>query len=282
MKKRSKKVLKKKIKPRSKKSVNKIATKPKKIIIANWKENPGSLMEAKSLAVGVRSFARELKKTVLVICPPHPFLTSVAAYFSRTKDSKHIFVGAQDLSAKKGGSFTGEVAASMLKSLGAGYVIVGHSERRAMGETDAIVNQKVLIALENGLKPVVCVGESARDDQGDYLSHIKNQIKAALQNVIGKDIANIVIAYEPLWAIGNQAFQVVTPHDMHQMSIFIKKYLMELVGGAPASMVAVIYGGSVTAENVSSIINEGQADGVLVGRESLSVENFRHLLKNSD
>ncbi len=284
---KSKKTHKKDISKPSKKNIQKkqvISPKilrKKKIVIGNWKENPATSEDVKNIISGVKSVVKDLKKTDIILCAPHAFISQVSSSFSKNLN-KNVSVGAQDLSVKKGGSFTGEVSGTMIRSVGATYVIIGHSERRAVGETDEIVNTKLLLALQSDLKPIVCVGESVRDDQGEYLSYIKNQIKSALNGMSPKYADKIIIAYEPIWAVGSKEMQTVSPYEMHQMSIFIKKYLIEILGLAPATMVPVVYGGSVTAENAAAIVGEGEADGVLVGRESLDLIKFKQLLKNVD
>ncbi len=180
---------------------------------------------------------------------------------------------------EKNGAFTGDISVSMIKSLGATYAIVGHSERRAAGETDEDINKKVLLLLSQKIKPVLCVGETVVDEHAEHLLFVRRQLMKGLAGVTATDINQVIIAYEPVYAIG--AKYPVTS-QIHQRNIFIKKVLADIYGKAKAFEVSILYGGSVNSENARELVHGGEVDGLLVGRDSLKAENFIHILKELD
>ena len=245
----------------------------RKIIVATWKMNPDSLEEASKIFSSVKKFCRPKKTAVQVIlCPPNLYLLEAEIY-SR-------LVGAQDVSIELKGAHTGEVNARMLKENGIDYVIVGHSERRAMGETSEIVNKKIHNALSEDLKVILCIGESERDEHGHYLNFLKAQIRDSLKRVGRKHLGSLLVAYEPLFTIGQKDFQAMLPHDIHQIVIFIRKHLIEHFSDRAAEKVPVLYGGSVSAENAKEIVKKGAVDGLLIGRQSLEPEKFGQIIKS--
>ena len=247
--------------------------KKKYIIAGNWKMNPQTLEEAKRIATQVKKVAIKTKKIETVACPPF-------VYSNLIKVDDGFSLGAQDVYFEQAGSFTGEVSAEMLKSIGAKYVIVGHAERRKMGDTDEVVAQKLNAAVGAGIQPILCVGEKERDQNGDYLGVLKNQIVTSLGKLARKDVKQLVVAYEPLWAIG--ATSAMTPADVHETALFIKKVLSDTYGQEYALQVKILYGGSVTFKNAKDIVALGQVDGLLVGRESVNPEGFNLILKEID
>lgn len=248
----------------------------KKIVVANWKLNPQTLEEAKDLYVKYRAFSREGNKTKVIVCPPYIYASSLANLAVKTGDPK---VGVQDVFFENSGSWTGEIGPSMLKNIGMSYGIIGHSERRSLGETDEVVNKKVLASLASGISPIVCIGENIRDSHGDYLSFLKEQLVKALNKVTVKDLKNVIIAYEPVWAIGKKDSEAITPRDLRVMSIYIRKILSDIYGQKEVSSVPVLYGGSVSQKIAQNIIEEGKVQGLLVGRSSLDAEEFLGILK---
>ncbi|MCX6718960.1 MAG: triose-phosphate isomerase, partial [Candidatus Taylorbacteria bacterium] len=169
------------------------------LVVGNWKMNPATVAEAKSIAKKIKTVSSRLQKTEAVICPPSAFISACAPRLS----VRNFFIGAQSVSVESGvGPFTGEISIEMLKSLGIQYIILGHSEQRARGETSAMVSRKMKNALEAGITPVFCVGEMNRDQDGSYLEPLKAQIKESLEGIPKKYAKDIVIAYEPVWAIG--------------------------------------------------------------------------------
>lgn len=251
----------------------------KKIIIANWKMNPASPREAKRIFAGVRRTAGRLKKVETVICPPFVYLPMF-----RGSTSKHLQLGAQDLfwenpPAGKG-SYTGEISAEMLKELGVKYVIVGHSERRRyFGETNEIINKKIKTALGAGLKVVFCVGEKERNPGEDYLRFVKEEIMAGLKGVQRRFLKNLIIAYEPIWAIGKKGGAADAPEDILQMALYIRRILLFAAGKDLARAISVLYGGSVDPKNAEGFLRAAGVQGLLVGHESLVPKDFNQILK---
>lgn len=235
--------------------------------------NPATRDEADKIAKGVSKAGAKFSKTMAVMCPPALYLATVA----KLADKKKVFAGVQNISTEPKGSFTGEISAAMAKNAGALYAIIGHSERRKMGETNAQVNKKVHLALQNKLTPIMCIGEDTRDDEGKYLSHIKDQLKEGLVEIPEANLGKIIIAYEPVWAIGASA--AMSAHEVHQMTIFITKSLMEIYKTRTRIKISVLYGGSVDPTNAFGILTEGEVDGLLVGRQSLDPAAFAEILR---
>jgi triosephosphate isomerase (TIM) len=239
-------------------------------VIANWKMNPASVSEARNLFNDIKDRTRLLKRTRLVLCPPLPYLEHLKNLYS----GKKITFGAQTCFVEHTGSFTGEIGAPMIKSVGADYVILGHSERRAMGETDETIRVRIDSALSAHLTPVVCIGESVRDDEGDYLALIKQQMQSLFYGMSRDWLRRVVIAYEPIWAIGKTGKDAVTGHSLHETAIYIRKVLSEMFDKSIAIEQKILYGGSVKAENAASLIDGTQIDGFLVGSASLDSDEF--------
>ncbi len=231
--------------------------------------NPDSLSSAKSMVNSLKKSTARLTNVQTVICPPFIYISDLV---SKSK----LAIGAQNVFYEDRGSYTGEVSAAGLYDLGARYVIIGHSERRAMGETDEVISKKVIKAVSSNLTPVICVGEKVHDSDGEYLEVVKKQVLEALRHIKSTEIWKVIIAYEPIWAVG--AASAMTSHEVYQMSLFIRKVLMEEYGKLGVG-VSVLYGGSVDAENAAEIVSGGQVDGLLVGRESLHPERFTNLIK---
>jgi len=246
----------------------------KKIIAGNWKLNPTSLKEASTIFDGVKKKTSKLKNVTTIICPPAPYL----AFLAKKGLSTNFQLGAQDAHWEESGAFTGEVSSLSVSELGANYVILGHSEKRAAGDTDEIVNKKVKTALKNGLKVILCVGEKERDEKGAYIQVLQEQLSKSLAGVNKKFAEQVIIAYEPVWAIGKNATGVETPEGFQHNSLVVKKALSKILGKDNALKTPVLYGGSVSAKNAESFLKEGQADGLLVGRESLTPVNFAEIV----
>jgi triosephosphate isomerase len=239
------------------------------IIAANWKMNK-TVSEA-------LDFVNRLKKLVLgindrhvVIAPPFPALCPVGAVL---KDSG-MGLAAQNLSGNKEGAYTGEVSARMLVDAGCTHVIVGHSERRTLfGESNEMVNAKTGMALQFGMRPIVCIGESLRErETGKTFDVIERQIKEGLNQVAVYDIGRIIIAYEPVWAIGTG--KTATSEQAGEAHAFIRQLMEELYGKGPADRLPLLYGGSVKPENIGKLMAQPDINGALVGGASLDVEIF--------
>src|SRR3989344_2373090 len=212
----------------------------KKIIIGNWKMNPRTLKEAEKLFAGIAGAVRRIKRTEVVICPPYLFLANLKNL------SRKIVLGAQDAFWEEVGAFTGEVSGEMLYNLGVRYVILGHSERRELGETDGFVNKKIKSALGAGLVPILCVGEKERDANHEYFGAVKSQVERCLKGVSKNLISKIIIAYEPVWALSSTANRHdATSVDSREMAIFIRKTLSDASSPEIAAETRIIYGGSV-------------------------------------
>ena len=243
----------------------------KTVIIANWKMNPTTLEDAKHLLQASRKSIEKLRGSSLVLAVPTVFLHSLANSYRGTR----IAFGAQNIHTEPGGSFTGEVSISQVKDAGATHVIIGHAERRALGETDEDVQKKVQAVFSSRMIPIICVGEKARDALGEHLQFVKKQLKTALADVPAQKLGKLIIAYEPVWAIG--ADTAMKPHDMHEMSIFIRKTLFDIYG-KPGLSVKILYGGSIDESNAVDMLREGDVQGLLVGRASADPIRFTHLL----
>ena len=191
--------------------------------------NPATYEEAKEIAKKTRAVAADLKNVEVVACPPYPFLTACQT----RSDDKSLSLGAQTVSVHLNGAHTGDVGVGMLKDLGVEYVIVGHSERREAGETDETVSKKIAVTLDAGMTAVVCVGEKTRDESGAHLDFLTKQMKQTFAGVPESKAKNIVIAYEPVWAIG--AKEAMKPEDVYEMSLFVKKVFGDIFGGALAN-----------------------------------------------
>jgi triosephosphate isomerase len=246
-----------------------------KLIVANWKMNPETRREAKQLFRHITAKRPQMSGVAPVICPPFPYIHELAGNYSGSK----FFFGAQDIFVEATGSFTGEVSPTQLRDAGARFVIVGHSERRALGESFSDVAAKTRAALAHNFHTIVCIGESTRDLDGLYLKFLKEELHASLEGVKKSQTKNLIIAYEPLWAIGDGG-HAATPDDMHQMTIFIRRELQALFGKAPATRISILYGGSVDADNAVSFVTEGEADGLLIGRASLNPAEFTKILSS--
>lgn len=243
------------------------------IIAANWKAYVEDTEKAKKLfAIAKRVGAA--KGVEIILAPPAPFLGLLA---SKTQ-SKVAFAG-QDVSVTTGGAQTGESTAQILQAAGASYVIVGHSERRAAGETDEMVAEKIGHALAHNLIPILCVGEHERDGDGRYLAFVRAQITAALEKLSPKERTKVVLAYEPIWAIGKSAAEAIPSHDLAEMVLYLRKVLAELLPGKSSASSTVLYGGSVEPENARDLAGGSGVDGFLVGHASVDPAQFAALVK---
>ncbi|MDB4984790.1 MAG: triosephosphate isomerase, triosephosphate isomerase [Patescibacteria group bacterium] len=247
----------------------------KKLIVGNWKMNPTRGTDARKLFKSVNATASKLKNTETVVCPPLVYLESLGELVT----TRSCVLGSQDAFWEHAGAYTGQVSADMIFGTKARYVIVGHSERRAMGETDEMVSKKIKSILQFPLIPIVCVGETKRDDDHAYVKLVKNQIKSALADLTQEEIARIVIAYEPVWAIGKNAKKACEPSDCREMAHVIKTVLADISNAEIAKAIPILYGGSANAENAEPYLKDGLVDGLLVGRASLDAKEFIKILK---
>lgn len=248
----------------------------KPLIAGNWKMN---LHHLEAIAVVQKlAFAlpdRYLDKVEVAVLPPFTDIRSVQTLIDG--DKLRLVHGAQDLSPHDSGAYTGDVSGVMLAKLGCTYVVVGHSERREIhGEDDAVVNAKVHAALKHGLTPILCVGEGLDvREAGTHVQHCTDQLRAALKGVTAEQAAGIVLAYEPVWAIGTG--KVAGPADAQEVCAALRATLAELYSDEVAGGVRILYGGSVKSSNVGEIVARPDIDGALVGGASLDAEEFAKL-----
>jgi triosephosphate isomerase len=247
----------------------------KKIIIGNWKMAPKSAKEARALFQNIRSTAGKMRNVQTVIAAPFVYLPEL----KKLVTGHRCVVGAQDVSFEKDEPHTGDVSADMLVSVGVEYVIVGHSEKRAKGETNVDVTKKAALATKKGMVAVVCVGEQERDEDGGYIHVIKEQLIESLNGVAKKDLSRVIVAYEPVWAIGSKAKREARSEDVLEMSIFIRKVLIDLFGEKKGAAIPLLYGGSVNQKNAHTYINGCEMQGLLIGRASLKPAVFETILK---
>lgn len=240
----------------------------KKIIAGNWKMNK-TPSEAKALAEAIAEKAANASCDV-VICPTAVCLTTAV----EAVKGSNVAVGAQNVHFKESGAYTGELAANMLTEAGVEYVIIGHSERRQyFGETDETVNLRTKAAIAGGLKPIVCVGESLTErEQGITEETVCRQTKVALIDIDGEDVKNLVIAYEPVWAIGTG--KTATAEQAEEVCAIIRKTVKKLYGGEVAEAVRIQYGGSMNAGNAAELLAKPNIDGGLIGGASLKPDDF--------
>jgi triosephosphate isomerase (TIM) len=243
------------------------------LVIGNWKMNPQSGILSTRLASDLKKVLTKIVDVDVVVAPPSVYLDAVR----RVQNGKVFMLGAQNVHTEKMGSHTGEVSLTMLKDFGVQYVILGHSERRGEGETDDQVNQKLTATIKGQCIGVVCVGEKSRDHSAHYLGDIEMQIRKALAGIPKAKLEQVVIAYEPIWAIGTG--NTATPHDVHEMKLFIEKVISDIYGRNLAQKVRIIYGGSVNAKNAQELFTEGMVDGFLVGGASLHADEFASIIK---
>lgn len=245
----------------------------KKLIVANWKANPDTLKLAKANLAETKKFAKKFKNVEVVVCPPTIFLESLKT------NNKPVALGAQDIFVEPRGAFTGATGFAALLETKISYVLVGHSERRAMGEDDALINRKLRIALMNKLTPILCVGESKRDPNLEYLGLLKLQLTEGFKDVPKSRVKDVIIAYEPVWAIGESAKRNAKPSEIEEMVIFIKRVVGDIYKTASVPPTKVLYGGSVNAADAGYILEESGVDGLLVGHASLTPKIFGEIIK---
>jgi triosephosphate isomerase len=244
----------------------------KALIIGNWKMYPATFKEAKELFAATRKAADVAKDVTLVVAPPALFLRELAGSYKGTR----IAFASQSAHWDKVGAHTGEVSVTQVADAGACYVIVGHSERRAGGETLEDTQKKVPAVLAAKMLPVLCVGELKRSDSGAHLDYIKDELRAGFAGVPQNKISKVIVAYEPVWAIGGE--KAMEPREMHEMAIFIRKSIVEMYGQGGMS-VKIIYGGAVNETNAVPMLKDGDVVGLLPGHVSVDAERFTLLLK---
>jgi triosephosphate isomerase (TIM) len=246
------------------------------LVIGNWKM-VGTLAEARPLATGIRDGLKRFKGVDVVLCPPFTALGAVGEILQGSA----IGIGGQNCHYEGSGAHTGEIAPPMLVELGCRSVLIGHSERRReFGETDELINKKVTGALTFGLTPVLCVGETAEERrQGLTFTTVEGQLRAGLAGLDTAAVARLVVAYEPVWAIGTGVN--ATPQQAAEVHGYVRGLLSELASKEAAQGLRVLYGGSVKADNVEALLAESEIDGALVGGASLNAQGFVSIVKKA-
>jgi triosephosphate isomerase len=252
----------------------------KKIVAGNWKMNLDRA-KARELAEAVAARSGEAAGVELVLCPPSLYVETVgtALKLAGGKSPSGVALGGQNMHDKASGAFTGEVAPPMLVDLGCQHVILGHSERRTLfGETDATVNVKTKAALAAGLTPIVCVGETLEEREGGRTDAVvTTQVRGSLAGLSPADLEKIVIAYEPVWAIGTG--KVATPQQAQEVHGLIRSLLGSLSSSEVAGKIRIQYGGSVKPDNAADLASQPDIDGALVGGASLKADDFLGIAK---
>lgn len=248
----------------------------KKIVAGNWKMN---MIPSKSIEL-VTEIHRELNRlgsrdAEIIICPPYTSLERVAKII---REMRGVYCGAQNCHQELSGAYTGEIAAPMLRELGIRYVILGHSERRQyFGETEEAIQQKVKTVLETGLNPIYCCGETLEEREAEeHFSVVEGQIKKALFELEEEQFRQVVIAYEPVWAIGTG--KTATPEQAQEIHAYIRSLVANRYGEAVADKTSILYGGSCKPNNAASLFSQPDIDGGLIGGASLNADQFVQII----
>ena len=249
----------------------------KKIIAANWKMNMTVAEADAFLDTFLLELGEEKRADVVIV----PAFTALARVSQRLSGEQNVKLGAQNMHWEKPGAFTGEIGAHLLRELFVRYVVLGHSERRSLfGETDAIVNKKVVAAIESSLKPIVCVGETLAERDGDKVEQVLDtQLRGSLAGLSEKDLGEVVLAYEPVWAIGTG--RTATPEQAQSAHAFIRKTVASIWDKTAADKLRIQYGGSVKPANTAELMSQPDIDGALVGGASLDPRGFAEIVKNA-
>jgi len=247
----------------------------KPLIIANWKANPSALAGAKKLLSGIKKGLGEKRKADIIICPPFVFLSGLNKVIG-----KKIKLGSQDVFWKDG-AFTGQISAKMLEDVGCKYAIVGHSERRTMGETNEMVNKKIKACLTEKIIPIFCIGETGEQKEaGKTFQVLKQQMREGLENISRNQVEKIIIAYEPIWAISTTGNRKNCDfEDALSMQILIRKIILGIYNRQISKKIRIIFGGNVRSNNILGYIQEARMEGALVGGASLDAREFIAILK---
>jgi triosephosphate isomerase len=246
----------------------------KKVIAGNWKMYK-SLSEAKTFAAEFKELIMNVSDREIVICPPFIHIRTLVEAFAGSP----VKIGGQNLFWEDEGAYTAEISGPMLKSAGASYVIIGHSERRQyFNETDDTVNKRLFAALRSGLMPIVCIGETLNQrESGSTFNVIDTQVKNGLKGLAGGDVLRLVVAYEPVWAIGTG--KTATPEMAQEVHSYIRSILSDMFGSDATGSIPILYGGSVKPDNIDSLMSQKDIDGALVGGASLKADSFGRIVK---
>ena len=249
----------------------------KRIVAGNWKMN-NDLSQSVNLISEIKNLLNNNEANAeIIVCPP---FTSLETASTLIKDTT-IKLGAQNMHFEDSGAFTGEISAAMLKSVGCEYVILGHSERRAIfGESNELVNKKIKKALSEGLKPIFCIGETLEQrEQGITKNIVEEQVRKGLDSISEDGLKKIIIAYEPVWAIGTG--RTATPDQAQEVHAFIRNLVKEMYSETAGENLVIQYGGSVKPENAKDLLSQPDIDGALVGGACLKADSFRGIIKSA-
>jgi len=247
----------------------------KKFVAGNWKMNPTTANDVVRLATEVIVGLKDEPRVTVALCPPFPYLGLLDTLLKQHKSQ--VLLGAQNCYVEKDGAYTGEVSPAMLVDVGCKYVILGHSERRhKLGESDAFINQKVKLALTAGLEVILCIGETLAEREGNQTDAVLDrQVTQGLADV--KELAKLVIAYEPVWAIGTG--KNATPQQAQDAHAFIRRRIGQLYGEPTAQALIIQYGGSVKPDNAATLLGQPDVDGALVGGAALKADQFLPIVR---
>lgn len=242
----------------------------RKVVAGNWKMNMNLSGTIELISVIKNELSKSDSKTEVIVCPP---FTSLETAVTVVKNSS-IKVGAQNMHYESDGAFTGEISADMLKSVGCEYVILGHSERRTLfGESDEMINKKVKKALSSGLKPIFCVGETLEERESNLTEKVvEKQVKNGLSGISESELSELIIAYEPVWAIGTG--KTASPEQAQEVHKFIRNLISKLYSNNLADNLVIQYGGSVKPDNAEELFSQPDIDGGLIGGASLKADSF--------
>ena len=249
----------------------------RKVIAGNWKMN-NNLSESQNLITKLISgLSNEKLNSDVIICPPFTSLSEASSLVKNTV----IKLGAQNMYFEENGAFTGEISAEMLKSVGCEFVILGHSERRTIfNEPDQLINKKIKKALQSGLKPIFCVGETLEERESGITEQvIKRQVTEGLKEISANEMDKIIIAYEPVWAIGTG--KTATPQQAEEVHAFIRNLILNLYSSSIAENIVIQYGGSVKPDNAAELLSQKDIDGALVGGACLKADSFISIVKSA-
>ena len=248
----------------------------KKAIAGNWKMNK-DINESQELISGIINGLGNDDKCDVIVCPPFTSLHEVHSLIKNTR----VKLGAQNMYFKDDGAYTGEISAAMVKSVGCEFVILGHSERRTIfGETDEMINKKIHKAIDCGLKVIFCIGESlAQREEGITNNIVRDQVVKGLRNISSDDLKSIIIAYEPVWAIGTG--KTATTQQAQDVHSFVRNLIKEIYSKEAADKMIIQYGGSVKPDNASALLSQNDIDGALVGGACLNADSFLSLIASA-
>jgi triosephosphate isomerase len=245
----------------------------KSIVVANWKMNPATFREARFLFEATKKAAEGAKNVSVIVAPPSIFLRE----FSASYRGSRLSFAVQNACFEKAGAHTGEISFAQAKDAKVSCALVGHAERRALGETNDDTRKKVLAALAQKITPILCVGEAKRTASGEHFIFIKEQLRVGLADVPAGNIGRIMVAYEPLWAIG--APKPMNSRDMHEMAIFVRKTVVE-IHGEKGMNVKILYGGAIDETNAADMLLNGDVTGFVLGRASEEPHKFTGLMQS--